>query len=35
MLKMADFGPRVKFGSSWKFFENRDGAQNYMIIFPI
>jgi hypothetical protein len=35
MLKLADFGPRAKFGSSWKFFENRYRVQNYLIIFPM
>jgi hypothetical protein len=35
MLKMADFGPRAKFGSSWKILESRCGLQNYVIIFPI
>lgn len=28
MLKMADFGPRAKFRSSWKIFANRYGFQN-------
>jgi hypothetical protein len=35
MLKMAVFGPRAKFGSSWKIFENRYRVQNYAIIFPM
>jgi hypothetical protein len=34
MLNMADFGPRAKFGSSWKFLENRYGVQSYVIISP-
>jgi hypothetical protein len=32
---MADFGPRAKFGSSWKFSENGYGVKNYVIIFPM
>jgi hypothetical protein len=35
MLKIADFGPRAKFGSSWKILENKYGVQNYVIIFPM
>jgi hypothetical protein len=35
MLKMADFGPRAKFGSSWKILENRYGVQDYVILFPM
>jgi hypothetical protein len=35
MLNVADFGPRAKFGNSWKILENIYGVQNYVIIFPM